>query len=75
MPDFSPSQVPTLDLGSSQLAAMPGRIPTKINTVCMQYLLEGGAKNVTGLVPVGANPDFPSDFIVASWIKGGERAA
>ena len=30
-------------------------------------------KTVAGLVPFGANPDSPSDVIVASWIKGGER--
>ena len=65
----------TLDLGSSRLAAMPGRIPTELKMYVRSTCCRVVPKTVAGLVPVGANPDFPSDFIVASWIKGGERAA
>ena len=51
------NQVPTLDLGSSQLATMPGRIPTKTSkcmscSTCWRVV----PKTVAGLVPVWCEP-------------------
>ncbi len=53
---------------------MPGWIHYTTRYVCICNLCwRVVPKTVTGLVPVGVNPDSPSDVIVASWIKGGER--